>query len=81
LGIADPFEVIVDLSGVSEPKPSPEIYLTAVPRYALAPSGCMVVEDALTGVLSAKLAGCVVSASTRTFASEALLEVGADLPS
>jgi beta-phosphoglucomutase len=78
LGIADSFEVIVDLSDVSEPKPSPEIYLTAVSLLALAPSQCMVVEDALTGVLSAKRAGCVVSALTRTFASEALLEVGAD---
>jgi HAD superfamily hydrolase (TIGR01509 family) len=78
LGIADSFEVIVDLSDVSEPKPSPEIYLTAVSRLALAPSQCMVVEDALTGVLSAKRAGCVVSALTRTFTSEALLEVGAN---
>ena len=78
LGIADSFEVIVDLSDVSEPKPSPEIYLTAVSRLVLALSQCMVVEDALTGVLSAKRAGCVVSALTRTFKSEALLEVGAD---
>ena len=78
LGIADSFEVIVDLSDVSEPKPSPEIYLTAISRLALAPSQCMVVEDALTGVLSAKRAGCVVSALTRTFASVALLEAGAD---
>ena len=78
LGIADSFEVIVDLSDVSEPKPSPEIYLTAVSLLALAPSQCMVVEDALTGVLSAKRAGCVVSTLTRTFASEALLEMGAD---
>ena len=78
LGIADSFEVIVDLADVSEPKPSPEIYLTAVSRLALAPSQCMVVEDTLTGVLSAKRAGCVVSALTRTFKSEALLEVGAD---
>jgi beta-phosphoglucomutase-like phosphatase (HAD superfamily) len=71
-------EVIVDLSDVSEPKPSPEIYLTAVSRLALSPSQCMVVEDALTGVLSAKRAGCVVSALTRTFKSEALLKVEAD---
>jgi HAD superfamily hydrolase (TIGR01509 family) len=78
LGIADFFEVIVDLSDVSEPKPSPEVYLTAVSRLSLPPSQCMVVEDALTGVLSAKGAGCVVSALTRTFASEALLEEGAD---
>jgi beta-phosphoglucomutase len=78
LGIADSFEVIVDLSDVSEPKPSPEIYLTAVSLLALAPSQCMVVEDALTGVLSAKHAGCLVSALTRSFPYEALLEVGAD---
>ncbi len=38
LGIAGSFEVIADLSHVSEPKPSPEIYLTAVSRLALAPS-------------------------------------------
>jgi HAD superfamily hydrolase (TIGR01509 family) len=57
LGIADSFEVIVDLSDVSEPKPSPEIYLTAVSRFALVPSECMVVEDALTRVLSAKTCG------------------------
>jgi len=78
LRIADSFEVIVDLSDVSEPKPSAEIYFTAVSRLALAPSQCMVVEDALTGVLSARLVGCMISALTRTFASEALLEVGAD---
>jgi HAD superfamily hydrolase (TIGR01509 family) len=78
LGIADSFQVIVDLSDVSEPKPSPEIYLTAVSRLGLVPSQCLVVEDALTGVLSAKRAGCVVSALTWSFASEALLEVGAD---
>lgn len=78
LGIADSFEVIVDLSDVSEPKPFPEIYLTAVSLLALASTQCMVVEGALTGVLSAKRAGCVVSALTRTFASEALLEVGTD---
>jgi beta-phosphoglucomutase-like phosphatase (HAD superfamily) len=37
-----------------------------------------VVEDSLTGVLSAKHAGCRVSALTRTFAAHELLDVGAD---
>jgi beta-phosphoglucomutase len=78
LGIANLFEVTADLGDVSEPKPSPEIYLTVTSRLALQPSQCLVVEDALTGVLSAKRAGCYVSALTRTFAAQELLGVGAD---
>jgi HAD superfamily hydrolase (TIGR01509 family) len=78
LGIANLFEVAADLGDVSEPKPSPEIYLTVTSRLALQPSQCLVVEDTLTGVLSAKRAGCYVAALTRTFAAQELLGVGAD---
>jgi HAD superfamily hydrolase (TIGR01509 family) len=78
LGIANLFEVVADLGDVSEPKPSPEIYSLTAARLALPPSKCMVVEDALTGVLSAKRAGCCVSASTRTFAAHELIEAGAN---
>ena len=78
LGIASLFEVAADLGDVSEPKPSPEIYLTVTSRLALQPSQCLVVEDSLTGVLSANHAGCFVSALTRTFAAHELLGAGAD---
>ena len=78
LGIANLFEIVADLGDVSEPKPSPEVYLLAAARLALPPSQCMVVEDALMGVLSAKRAGCCVSALTRTFAAHELIEAGAD---
>ena len=78
LGIANLFEVVADLGDISEPKPSPEIYLLAAARLALPPSKCMVVEDALTGVLSARRAGCCVSALTRTFPAPKLIEAGAD---
>ena len=78
LGIANLFEVVADLGDVSEPKPSPEVYLLAAARLALPPSECMVVEDALTGVLSARRAGCCVSALTRTFAASELIEAGAN---
>lgn len=78
LGIADAFEVVVDLSDVSEPKPSPELYLTAVARLSLDPMACIVIEDALTGVLSAKRAGCRIAALSRTFSADALFESGAD---
>jgi beta-phosphoglucomutase len=78
LGIANLFEATVDLGDVAEPKPSPEIYLTVTSRLALQPSQCLVVEDALTGVLSAKHAECWVSALTRTFTADELLGAGAD---
>jgi HAD superfamily hydrolase (TIGR01509 family) len=77
-GIANLFEVVADLGDVSEPKPSPEVYLLTAARLALPPSKCMVVEDALTGVLSAKRAGCCVSALTQTFPAHELIEAGAD---
>src|SRR3984885_8157183 len=73
LGIASLFEVAADLGDVSKPKPSPEIYLTVTSRLALQPSQCLVVEDSLTGVLSAKHAGCCASALTRTCAPAELL--------
>jgi beta-phosphoglucomutase-like phosphatase (HAD superfamily) len=72
------FEIVADLGDVSEPKPSPEVYLLAAARLALPPSKCMVVEDALTGVLSAKRAGFCVSALTRTFAAHELIEARAN---
>jgi beta-phosphoglucomutase len=78
LGIANLFEVTADLGDVSEPKPSPEIYMLTASRLALQPSQCLVVEDALTGVLSAKRAGCCVSALTRTFPAHELIGAGAD---
>jgi HAD superfamily hydrolase (TIGR01509 family) len=78
LGIANLFEVAADLGDVSQLKPSPEIYLTVTSRLALQPFQCLVVQDSLTGILSAKLAGCCVSALTRTFAAHELLGVGAD---
>ena len=78
LGIANLFETVVDIGDISEPKPSPEVYLLAAARLALPPSNCIVVEDALTGVLSAKRAGCCVSALTRTFAAHELMEAGAN---
>jgi HAD superfamily hydrolase (TIGR01509 family) len=77
LGIANLFEIVADLGDVSEPKPSPEVYLLAAARLALPSSECMVIEDALTGVLSAKRAGCCVSALTGTFADYELIEAGA----
>jgi len=75
---ANLFEVAADLGDVSEPKPSPEIYLTVTSRLALQPSQYLAVEDSLMGGISAKHAGYCVSALTRTFSAHELLGVGAD---
>jgi beta-phosphoglucomutase len=78
LGIANLFEVSADLGDVSEAKPSPEIYLAVTSRLRLQPSQCLVVEDSLTGVFSAKHGGCRASALTRSFADHELLDAGAE---
>ncbi len=42
---------------VGKPKPSPDIYLFALEKLGLSPLQTLVVEDSVTGVLSAKSAG------------------------
>lgn len=45
---------------VSQPKPSPEIYLAAMARLGLAPHECLVVEDNENGVRAARDSGAHV---------------------
>jgi HAD superfamily hydrolase (TIGR01509 family) len=73
------FGGIVVAEDVAEKKPSPEIYLTAARRLALAPEACCVVEDAVHGVQAAKRAGCRCVAVEGSFAGRELAEAGADV--
>jgi len=45
---------------VAEPKPSPELYLLASKQLGVASKRCLVVEDSVTGVTAARLAGMTV---------------------
>lgn len=57
------FEFLDDLvtnEDVSEPKPSPEIYLVACERLRVLPNKALVFEDNKFGIESAKAAGCHV---------------------
>jgi HAD superfamily hydrolase (TIGR01509 family) len=56
------FEFIVSVDDVSESKPSPEPYLTALERLALEPAECIIIEDSSRGLQSARAAGidCVI---------------------
>ena len=54
------FSVSLSNEDVTEPKPSPEIYTTAIERLGFPPSACLVVEDNENGIAAAKAAGAHV---------------------
>ncbi len=72
------FRVILSGSDVTEKKPSPAPYLLAAGRLGADPQCCLVVEDALSGVRSAKSAGMRCAAVTTSFDEPELKAAGAD---
>jgi HAD superfamily hydrolase (TIGR01509 family) len=68
------FEVILDERSVSYGKPHPEIYLKTAAALGLPGEQCVVIEDSLSGVASAKAAGCKVIGITTTHTPEELKE-------
>ncbi len=72
------FRVILSGSDVTEKKPSPAPYLLAAERLGADPRDCLVIEDALSGVRSAKSAGMSCAAVTTSFKAAELKSAGAD---
>ena len=62
---------------ITRGKPDPEVFLNAAGKIGLAPTACVVVEDAPAGVKAGKAAGCAVIGITGTVARRHL--EGADL--
>jgi beta-phosphoglucomutase-like phosphatase (HAD superfamily) len=62
LKLKDEFPVIVSGEEVREAKPAPEIFLLASKRLGLERERCLVLEDTIIGVQSAKGAGMKVIA-------------------
>ena len=60
LGVIDLFDLVLSNNDVVNPKPHPEIYLTAFDRLGLKPTECIIVEDAPHGIASAKASGGIV---------------------
>ncbi len=56
-GLRSYFDVIVDGSEVSRPKPAPDVYLRAAELLKIAPQNCIVFEDSPVGVAAALAAG------------------------
>ena len=56
----DFFDLIIGNDEIKNPKPDPEIYLTACQRLGVAPSECIVVEDSPHGIAAGKASGAKV---------------------
>lgn len=75
LGLPRP-KVLIAAEDVAKGKPAPDAYLLAADRLGLPPSRCVVIEDAVAGIESARAAGARVIAVASTSPASAL--VGAD---
>lgn len=58
--IRDDFDVIVNSTMVSKPKPHPQIFLKAAEKLHMPPKKCVVFEDSLAGIKAANNAGMKV---------------------
>ncbi len=58
----DFFQFSISADDVERTKPFPDPYLKAAERMGVTPDSCVVFEDSLTGIASAKSAGCSVVA-------------------
>jgi len=70
--IKDYFKVIVNSSHIINGKPHPEIYLKVASLLNIPPKNCLVFEDAVVGINSAKAAGMKVIAVATTQTKEEL---------
>ena len=57
IGLSDYFDAVSDGTNISRSKPDPEVFLKAAEYLRLAPSDCLVVEDAVSGVEAAHAGG------------------------
>ena len=77
-GLQPWFSTVVTVEDVERPKPDPEPYRRAAAGLGLEPAECLVIEDSIKGIASAKGAGCVVIGLTTSFSSSELAAAGAD---
>ncbi len=66
------FDVIITGSDVSEKKPSPEIYFTAMDELDADPEECIIIEDAINGIRAAMASGAFCFGVTTSFSKEIL---------
>jgi HAD superfamily hydrolase (TIGR01509 family) len=69
-GTAKFFKRIIDGSMVQHSKPDPEIYLKTTRAISFEPHRCIVIEDSLSGIASARAAECPVIGITTTHSAD-----------
>ncbi len=84
-GIRSAFPVIVSAQDVKQGKPNPEAFLTALAKlnqlysqlhsHLIIPNECVVIEDAVHGVMAARSAGMKAIAVTNSYSKESLLPI------
>lgn len=79
-GLAEFFPVVVTIDQVKRGKPQPDIYATAAERLGLSPSRCVVLEDSIAGLESARAAGCIVVGIENTWPKEKLVPSDCTFP-
>lgn len=79
LGCAECFEIAITAQDVTRSKPDPQPYRLTAERLGVAPERCLVIEDSLSGVRSARAAGCRVAALTTSMEHGQLEEAGAHI--
>ena len=79
LGWEEHFDVFVTAADVTRSKPDPQPYRLTAQKLGVAPERCLVIEDSLSGVRSARGAGCRVVGLTTSMKREQLEEAGAHL--
>jgi beta-phosphoglucomutase family hydrolase len=62
--IAQYFDVVINSTHVTRPKPDPQVFLKAAEKLRMPPVKCVVFEDSLAGVKAANSAGMKVAAIT-----------------
>lgn len=72
------FDKVVTGDLIKRNKPNPDIYQLAALSMNLPNEECLVMEDAINGVVAGKSAGSKVCALTSTFRVDELLDAGAD---
>ena len=60
IAIRQYFDVIINSTMVTKPKPNPQVYLKAAKKLDMQPARCVVFEDSLAGIKSGNSAGMKV---------------------
>lgn len=68
-GLDKHVDVFVESKDVKRTKPNPDVFLLAAKKLGVDPKDCIVVEDAVNGIIAANKAGMTSIAITTTFKS------------